>query len=132
VHVRARDGALEVWPQPPTSGDTLALEYRSRYWVAASGSTTPTKDAPTAGADVVCLEAELVKAGLRAAFLRQKGFDSTAAQQDFDAALEATRSAAAGSAPVLRLGRGAAGESLLSLTNAPLTGFGFDGQGGLG
>lgn len=128
---KPKDLTIEVWPQPPTSGETIAFEYRSRHWVALTGSTTPTKDAPTLDTDVVCLDVQLITRALKLAFLRAKGFDSTAAQQDFLDAYEDVRSANANAAPVLDLNGRLMGDRLLDESNAPSTGFGLDGLGGL-
>ena len=57
----------------PVSGDTIAAEYVSRYWVAASGSTTADKMAPTASGDWIILDPLLVKRCLAARFLAATG-----------------------------------------------------------
>lgn len=126
---RVRESTLELWPQPPVSGTTLAFEYRSRFWVRTEGQAAPDKDAPSANGDVVHLEAELVKAALRWGFKRLKGFDSTAEQEDFREAFASASERAVGSAPVLRLGGSATGDRLLDNSNAPVSGVGFDAVG---
>lgn len=100
-----RPGAttLELWPQPPTPGETVAFEYLSRYWLSTSSTTDPSKDAPTANADVVHIDGLLMTRALKFAFLRAKGFDSTAAQADFELTFASVRSAAAAAAPTLSM-----------------------------
>jgi hypothetical protein len=132
VHFRPGDTTLRLHPDPPATGEVIAFEYRSLYWVRATASAAPDKDAPTLDSDVVHLDAELVKAALKVAFLQAKGFDSTGAMLALEECLSQARDAAAGAAPVLSLTGRPTSERLLDLSNAPLTGFGFDGLGGLG
>lgn len=122
---------LELWPQPPTSGDSIAFEYRSSYWVAVTSSTTPTKNAPTLDTDVVCLDSQLVTRALKLAFLRARGFDTSAAADEFNVALESYKSANAVGSPVLSLNGGRMTERFLDMNNVGTTGFGFDDAGGL-
>lgn len=131
VLFRPHDSTLELWPQPDPSGETVAFEYMSRYWVQSSGATSPDKDAPTANGDTVKLDVQLATRALKLAFLRAKGFDTTAAQQEFEEAFDSVASANAGAAPVLSLAGPPLAEKLLDMTNAPATGFGLDGDGGL-
>lgn len=113
---------LESLGEPP-SGATVALEYKSRLWVATSDVTAVTLDAPTATTDVVRLEAALVTAGLKVGFLRAKGFDSAAATEEFEDIFEASQSAAAGASPELTIG-GSGGWSPLGERLAPHSGYG--------
>ena len=118
-------------PVAPTSGNTIALEYRSRYWVAAAAApTTPAKDAPTANTDVILFDATLMVPALRLAFCKAKGLPTEAAQADHDRALALVSGANAGAAPVLSLVAGPVRERFLDETNAPTTGLGL-GDGGL-
>lgn len=128
VLFRPGDTTLQLGPTVTLSGESLAYEYRSRLWARATGSTSPDKDAPTLDTDVVHLEAELVKAALRLAFLEAKGFDSAAARAEYEAALDAARSTNTGASPTLSL-TGGCSEALLDMSNAPATGYGFDGGG---
>lgn len=130
VVFKPKDLTIEI-PTDHTVGDTIAFEYRSRYWVGLTGTTTPTKDAPTLDTDVVCLDVQLITRALKRAFLRAKGFDSSAADQDFDNAFETVRNANVNAAPVLSLNGGGVSEKLIDQSNAPSSGFGLDGLGGL-
>lgn len=87
-------------------------------WVSNSGD-----DAPSASSDIVEFDAQLVVRALKLAFLRAKGFDTTAAQGDYDTTLAKV---AADDTPseVLRLDRPNMGEPLLGERNLPITGFG--------
>lgn len=112
----------------PTAGDTIALEYRSRYWVAVSAAVAATLDAPTATTHVCRIDSHLLTRALRVAFLRSKGFDSTAALDDYKDALNDIRSANVGAAPVLVVGGKPRG-GWMDESNAPSTGYGFDAGG---
>jgi hypothetical protein len=100
VLFRPKDLTLSIWPTTNT-GETMAFEYLSTYWVRATASAAPDKDAPTVNTDVVHLEAVLVVKALKLAFLRTRGFDTTAAQRELDMALDGARSASSNAAPVL-------------------------------
>ena len=115
----------EVELQPvPTSAQTLAYEYVSRYWVQPSGQTAPTAEAPTDGADTLWLDRRLLVCALILKFKRAKGFDSAAAQEDYERAL-ARAQGADGAAPVLSVSpRGLGVERLVDGCNVPERGFG--------
>jgi hypothetical protein len=129
VHFRPGDTTLRLHPDPPATGETIAFEYHSVYWVRAAASASPDKDAPTLDTDVVHLDAELAKAALKVAFLQAKGFDSTAAMLALEEQLALVRDINTGAAPVLSLTGGATSERLLDMRNAPAAGYGFDGGG---
>jgi hypothetical protein len=117
-------GKLYLYPETnfPAS-HTVAFEYRSSWWVGSS-STATTADAPSAGADTIFFDADLIVAALKLAWKREKGFDSTTAQQDFELLLAQAKLDDA-DAPILNLG-GVHGPAarLIGASNAPETGFG--------
>ncbi len=123
VTFRPREATIELYPTP-TAIETIAFDYRSRYWVETSGQTTPDKDAPTANTDKLMFDATLMVAALKLEFKRAKGFDTTAAQQDFDAIWASVVNANANAAPVLSLNGIGYGDHLLGPDNVPETGFG--------
>lgn len=128
-HVSAT-GAPQLELLTANSGQTIALEYRSRYWVAVSASAAASKDSPTLTTDVIHLDSHLISRALRMAFLRARGFPSQAAQEDFMEALDATRSANTSAAPVLRADRWCRDmDRLLDDSNSPRGGYGFDAGG---
>ena len=100
VLMRPKDLTLSLWPTTNT-GESFALEYKSTYWVRATASSAPDKAAPTVDTDVVHLDALLIVKALKLTFLRNRGFDTTSAQQEFDAALDAVRGSLAGSGQTL-------------------------------
>lgn len=98
---RVRGNTLLLEPTPSTV-ETLAFEYVSAYWVVPVGQTSPTTEAPTANTDVLWFDRRLLVAGLTLRWMDAKGFDTTAAQRAYDAALSAAMGND-GAAPVLNL-----------------------------
>jgi hypothetical protein len=101
---------------------TIAYEYLSSYWVQPQGQSEATQAEPTASSDVVLFDPLLMTRALRVAFLKAKGFDSNAAQADYDRALELIKSEDSPS-PVLSL-NGGRGVRMLGPRNLPETGYG--------
>lgn len=107
----------------PSAAETIAFEYRSRNW-AQNVVSKARLDAPAQASDLVLFDPLLAVRALKLAFLRAKGFDTTAAQADYDDTLERVRGAME-SAPRLSLtGSGAIRERALNSANLPNTGFG--------
>ena len=130
VLFRTYDLTLKVHPAS-TTGSTIAFEYLSRYWVAASGGTTGTKDAPTANTDNILFEPDLIVPVLKYAWKKEKGFEASGAFEDAQLAYNDAAGANAGASPVLPLNAEDDCVRFLDMGNAPSTGFGFDGVGGL-
>lgn len=107
----------------PTGSPTVAFQYRSSYWVSVDGTAGPALDRPTATTNVIRIDSHLITRALRLAWLRQGGYDSEAAQQDFDAALAAERSRNVGYQPTLLIG-GVGGMRRVLSYNVPDTGYG--------
>jgi hypothetical protein len=103
------------------SGYTLAFEYKSAWWVQPLGQTAATLGEPTQSSDIILFDPLLATRALRLAYLKVRGLDTTAAQDDYDKALDLIRSEDA-DAPVLSMSRRSMG--LLSNRNIPITGFG--------
>jgi hypothetical protein len=117
-------GGLIYLHPTPTAIETLAFEYQSTYWVKETGESAPNTETPDAYTDTLYFDRRLLVTALKVAFLRAKGFDSTAAQEDFDKALTRAHGAD-GAAPVLSLsGRGPTVTRMLDGVNFPETGFG--------
>lgn len=102
---------------------TLAYEYVSSYWVQPFGETAPTADAPTTYTDTLWMPATLLVTGLKLLWKREKGFDTTSAQADFDEEYALAENADA-SAPKLSLSGGSDDVQLVSESNLPQTGYG--------
>ncbi len=120
--IRPHESTLDVYPTP-TTVQTVAFEYHSRYWVRNTGGTTLDKDAPTANTDVLMFDGLLLVAALKLAWQEAKGFDTTAATSSFLRILGLVESANANVAPVLSL-NGSVGEPLVGIANLPDTGYG--------
>jgi hypothetical protein len=127
---RTKANKLVIHP-PPAGALHLALEYISSSWVQPADEEAPTADSPSAADDVLHFDARLLVTGAKLYFLRAKGFDTTAAQRDYDAAYSQAAGADEPGA-VLSLGR-KGGEDQHTGPGVPDGGFGADGSfiGGL-
>ena len=105
----------------PAADESLAFEYRSRSWVRTAANAYA--DAPTAATDVVLFDPLLAVRALKLAFRREKGLDTTSAQQDFDASLAACRGDLI-IGQTLSLVGGSDGPHLIDIRNLPETGYG--------
>lgn len=77
----------------------------------------------SASTDLILFDRQLFARGLKLAWKKEKGFDTGAAQADFDATLEAMRGNDAG-ARILNLTNGIYREPLVNNGNLPYTGWG--------
>ena len=130
----AASGTVDFWYrvvgsefrlQPtPQAVFTMALEYVSRFWVQHLDDLEPTDDKLFDGEDVLWFDRRLLVCGVKLAFQRAKGFDTTATKADFDEALARARGGD-GAAPVLSLNhRGVLSQRLVGPGNLPDTGYG--------
>jgi hypothetical protein len=99
VVYRMRGGKLELFFSPSAS-ENLKLSYTSRAWVRDASDPLVFRDYVKNDADVVLFDPELMEAALKLRFLIAKGFDTNAAQSEYDDALEAAQNADS-DAPVL-------------------------------
>ena len=81
---RIHDGQFQIFPQPPPEGLNINFEYQSANWVDDEGGGTLT-DTLDSGSDVVLFDRTLASRYLKVKWLEAKGFDTTKAQDDFDA-----------------------------------------------
>jgi hypothetical protein len=91
VLFRPMNQQIVIYPDGTATpgGYQIAFEYNTAYWV--SDTATPTvlaRDAPTASTDIVWFDPLLIMRFLKVTFLKAKGFDSSAAQEEFDTTLE--------------------------------------------
>jgi hypothetical protein len=128
VLFRPMDRAITIYPDTNTpAGYDIAFEYNSAYWVSRTGAPDTTiADEPTLSSDLVWFDPLLLIRGLKLAFLKAKGFDTTSAQQDWNMSLDYVKGNDAPS-PVLSLNRSQMGfrEPLIGSQSVPITGFGF-------
>lgn len=98
----------DFWIYPtPTTAETVAYEYVSKLWVAATGQSAPNKEHPTANTDELWFDRSLLVWGLRLYFCRDTGLPSEVAQDGFDRALA-------------RAQGGDTAAPVLSVSNAPV------------
>jgi hypothetical protein len=117
---RFMDNCIYVNPVP-ASLDNLVMEYYSTGW-CQSASGTP-QIGWQADTDTPVLQDRLFILGMIARFLNRKGFDSSAAQREYDDAVEAAIGRAGGSR-VLPINARAEPPILLGSANVPDTGYG--------
>lgn len=121
VIYRSRGGKFEIYNTFPTPQD-LRIDYSSRAWVR-SGDGLSYRDFIETDSDVVLYDPELMCAALKLRFLTAKGFDTTAAQSEYDEALEAAINADT-DAPVLQLTVNGSYPLISTQFNVPDTGYG--------
>lgn len=116
---------IEVWPQPPISGETIAFKYASRYWAwNGSGTASPNLSEPATGAQYALFDPTLFVPALKLAYCRARGFDASAAEEEYVAAFNAVASANVIAAPVLPVTPYPGGARLVDEWNLPETGYG--------
>lgn len=129
LQFRTTSNLVYLYPTP-TTVQAIAYEYRSNYWMFAYDSdqgsygSVPDIDGPSGDwHEKIAFDPLLIVRGLKLAFLRQKGFDSTAAEQDYQETLDACLGAD-GAAPVLSLNGRGCGPRPVDGCNLPFTGWG--------
>lgn len=111
--------ALYLYPLTGfATGQLLALEYYSAYWAQPMGKATPTADTIAASTDVLWFDKSLLVAGVKLYWKKEKGFDTSAAQPDFDARYQAARDDDS-AAPLLNATGRAGGIHLIGPENLP-------------
>lgn len=125
VLFRPLQGTLHIYAGTTVpAGHNIRFEYMSALWVAPTATpTTGTKDAPTLASDVLLFDTHLMSRALKRAWKREKGFDTTAAEEDYQRALQSVMRDDS-PAPVLNLSRRARNELPIGEQSIPLTGFG--------
>lgn len=121
---RLQQGKLWLWPQPPPPDIPIQYEYISRAWVKAGDATDEFRDTIQIPSDIVLYEPILIVKKLKLAFLQAKGFDSTKAEDEYVAALEAWKGKDQSSPKLSLLGGGPGFRFLDGWSNVPETGFG--------
>jgi hypothetical protein len=121
----------KLYLYPTTSfptGRTISFEYFSNWWVVAAAqvptATFPTTDTVTSGSDVIWFPLRLAVAALKLYWKREKGFDSSAAQQDFELYLQQTKDNDSQGQTLSLNGTVPGALRLIGPWNAPNTGWG--------
>lgn len=118
------DGLKQIeFATNPGADSTVAFDYYSRYWVHPGEAGSTREDAVTLTANIVLIDAFLFGRALKLAWKREKGFDTTNAQGDFDEALRMVAGLDGGAAPVLSINGPSSGR-LLDGSNIPDNGYG--------
>jgi hypothetical protein len=105
---RLRNGALEIEQDVTVNGNTIAYEYISRYYVVASGGTSPTKASFTIDSDAHVFDDELFVLGVKWRFRQALGFDFEADLAEY-LGERSKRLARDGGIPTLRMNGRAGG-----------------------
>jgi hypothetical protein len=78
------EGKFRVLPEPPRTGQVITFVYVSRWWAAVTAApTVPAQDTVQLSSDVILFEPILIEKMLKMRFLEAKGFDTTAAANQF-------------------------------------------------
>lgn len=120
--LRLFQGLLQITPAP-TTNETIYYEYRSDYWVATTPGAAPASASIAAAANELWFDVRLLVAGLKLAFRRAKGLDTTSEQQAFDMAV-ASATGGDADAPVLDIAGPRNDVHIIDADNAPDTGYG--------
>lgn len=123
VIYRTSAGKFEL-SNPYSDPQTLTIGYTSRAWVQDENDPLLFKDAPEKDGDIVLFDADLMIAGVKLAFLTNKGFDTTAAQGEYNELLESAMNADQ-DAPILTCGQQPGAPLLNPWFNVPDTGYGI-------
>ena len=99
VRYRLLANFFQIWP-PPTTEEYLGFEYVSKNWVLATAAAAPSKIGFTVDTDTCVFPDQLMNAMIKRAYVRAKGFDSTAVDQEYNMQLELAKAMDAG-APTL-------------------------------
>lgn len=128
VLFRPMNRQISLYPTTNTpAGFQIAFEYNSSYWISTSGTPdTATSDHAHASTDYVWFDPLLVMRKVKLDFLKAKGFDTSAAQQDFNVALDYVKGNDAPS-PTLHAERrfNPIVDPLIGGQSVPVTGFGM-------
>jgi hypothetical protein len=120
IYFRQMQDKFYVWPSPPPIGKDVSIEYQSRNFVLEGASTY--KDYADNAADVVLYDPLLIIRFLTLRFKEARGFDTTAAERQFNVIFD-SRAGRDAAAPVLSLS-GKSEMPLISIDNVPESGYG--------
>ena len=128
VLFRPMNRQITLYPTTNTPGGfQIAFEYTSAYWISTAGTPdTATADFPSNSSDYVWFDPLIMSRKIKLDFLKAKGFDTAAAQQDYNLVLEYMKGADAPS-PTLHAERrfNPIVDPLIGGQSVPVTGFGM-------
>ena len=123
---RQWQGTFAVYPSPNPASQTIAFEYQSNSWVQPAGTNTIDQrlQVLTSPGDIPLFDELMFQCGLKAAFLAAKGFDSSSAADEFDAAVDNAIGTDAGAPKLNMSDQGFGMRYLDAMNNVPPSGFG--------
>lgn len=86
---------FQIWP-PLSSNEYLGFDYMSKYWVSATGATSPSKLAFTVDTDTCVFPDRLMVLGTKLKWMEIKGFDTTAVYRGYTQQLDIAKASDAG------------------------------------
>lgn len=114
-----------IFPNNPVTPDlNINFEYISRNLIQIAAAPTTYTDEATVGADVVMFPPNLVRQQLKMMFLTAKGFDSSAAAQDFQKSIDGWMGRDKSAGILSASGGRGKGYLLNGFRNTPDTGYG--------
>lgn len=119
VYLRQKQDKIFTWPNPPPTGKVVNYEYQSRNFVL---NGTSYKDYVDNSSDQILYDPLLITRFVVLRAKEARGFDTTAAEKQFEAIYDA-RAGKSAMAPVLSL-TGHASVPLISIDNVPESSFG--------
>lgn len=119
VPFRVFGNLLYLYPTP-TAAESIYYEYITQYWVVPTGQTAPTTRTPTAITDVLWFDEALLVAGLKLAYQRARGLDTSHAQDEFNQLWSAEAGGDGAAAPLELVT-----SSRLQMGSTPDTGWGL-------
>lgn len=123
LHYKFENDKVVFYSEPSGSPQNLSFMYHTRGWVLDADDSATLKDEVVKDNDVILLPPLLVAVGIVLKWKQDRGFDTTAVQNEFDA-LAATGTAKDGPAYTQILGRTNGSTPLLGTANIPITNFG--------
>jgi len=121
VSFRVAEGVIQMLPDPMTPGLTISFEYVSDNWVLEADGVTYDNEVQ-ASDETILFDQLLITKFLKLRFLEAKGFDTSAAMDQFKTAFMQVTGRDV-SAPVLSMARRPS-FPYLGLRNVPETGYG--------
>lgn len=123
---RIREGSFSIFPQPPPIGLDINFEYQSQNWVLDNTiSPSVYMNECTQASDIVMFDKVLTARYLKVKYLEAKGFDTTAAMDDFSQMFSFLTNIEKGVGEILNAGGRNRGFPYLDYRNLPDTNFGF-------
>ena len=114
-------GFFQIWP-PLGTTEQLSYEYLSKYWVASTGTSVPTKQSFTVDTDTCIFPDALMYAMIRLKYFEVKAFDTTALFREYQAQLDLAKSGDHGSLTLTMDPQ--LSDILISWDNIPDSGYG--------